>query len=422
MRYTHQPPLTRPLPDGFTIRTVRDDQDVAKIAALSGQVHIPEVAPLHAHMLARYPGMEPADQFFVESPDGQVVSSLCLIPWTCRLESVTFPAAQMEIVTTAPAYRRRGLIRTQVAAYNERLVQRGCLLSWISGIPNFYRRFGYTYGVPLGGGLRLELRDIPTLDSAGYTIRSATLNDLETLATLYDDNDRDLGLSVLRSRALWGYLLGPQPERHVTRHRTWIVCDPQGAVAGYARLPDFYFGDDLVVDEASRMPLEATLALLAFLRANAELTERPSLRFELPAGHGVMRVARALGGRDLTPYGWQVACPDLPALLRALLPVLNQRLAQSVFCHHTQRLRISSYSSGFALQIEAGRVAGVEELAPDESCDCELPADALLLLVLGVRDTTSLRATYPDVRAYGLDKLLLDTLFPTLDAYFYPCG
>ena len=150
------------LGDGLVLRTAASERDVERVAEFNGTIHGPEVAAMTRGLFLYHPSTHREDLIFVEDEQSdQVVSSLCLIPWTWRYEDVTIPSGEMGIVGTLEDYRRQGLIRAQVALFKRRLAERGCLTSHIQGIPYYYRQFGYEYALPLEGGLRIEFRHVP---------------------------------------------------------------------------------------------------------------------------------------------------------------------------------------------------------------------------------------------------------------------
>ena len=206
-------PLSVPLKDDLTVRTLRSPEDLPRITRLMDDVFGSEMGRLAARMYPVYPGMEPADIFFVENEAGDAVSTLSLVPWMVRYGAATLPIGEMAIVCTDAAYRKRGLVAAQVKYFKQRLAQRGCLLSVIQGIPYFYRQFGYDYAWPLEGGWRLELRDAPETGDDAYTVRAATPADLPALARLYEETVRDLTVHSLRSEEVWRYLLSRSRSR-----------------------------------------------------------------------------------------------------------------------------------------------------------------------------------------------------------------
>jgi predicted N-acetyltransferase YhbS len=420
MLYPVDTPLAVSVGDDFMLRTLGSPDDLPRIAALMGRVFGPEVERWTLHMYPIHPDLVPADVFFVETAAGEVVSTLSLFPWSIRYGAATLPVGEMAIVGTDAAYRRRGLVAAQVRYFKERLAQRGCLLSIIQGIPFYYRQFGYDYAWPLEGGWRLELRQAPAEGDPTYTVRDATCDEIPTLARLYDEATADLTVSVTRSRDLWHYLLERGDEPHATTRRTLVVCDTAGDIVAYVRLPDFHFGNELVVDEGSRCTLEAARTIFAFLRCEAEAAARPFIRLNLPATHDLVRIARAWGGVDQGTYSWQLHVPDLPALLRGMMPELNRRLAASVFARYTATVALGFYCDGLTLRFDAGRLVEVSDLSPIEKANISLPPVAFMPLVLGHRPLHELRRAFPDVNARGDYELLLETLFPPAAVFLYP--
>lgn len=93
-----------------------------------------------------------------------------------NLPEFHFPVGRPEIVGTAPAYRRRGLVRAQFAEVHQWSKERGELVQVITGNPWYYRQFGYEPNVP-----RLK----PGLTEP-YHIRPASADDLPLIARMYD--------------------------------------------------------------------------------------------------------------------------------------------------------------------------------------------------------------------------------------------
>jgi predicted N-acetyltransferase YhbS len=192
-------PYRRPLEDHLTLSTAASEEDVERVAAFNSSIHDPDVGTLIRSLFLHHPATSGRDLFFVaDEESGEVVSSLCFIPWMWAYGPVEIPAGELGMVGTAEAYRHRGLVRTQVDAFKRRLRQRGCLLSHIQGIPYFYRQFGYEHAPPLEAGLRLELRRVPRSPEPPFTLRLATPEDIPALQRLYDEAARDLTIHTKR--------------------------------------------------------------------------------------------------------------------------------------------------------------------------------------------------------------------------------
>jgi hypothetical protein len=412
-------PYTETLSDGLVLRTAADEHDVERVAALNGAIHGRGIIPMTRNLVLHYPGMTGRDLVFVEDErTAEVVSSLCLIPWTLRYDGVAVQTGEMGLVGTQEAYRRRGLIRAQVGYFKRRLRERGCLISAIMGIGYYYRQFGYEYALPLEGGLRLTARDLPPPPDTHFTFRLASADDLLTLAQLYEDAALDLTIHAARDAATWRYLLLHTPGTEMEAE-TLLIEDESGARAGYVRLPAHHFGDELVVSEASRLSYDAGLATLHWLAALTAERNTPGIRLNLPADCTLMRLARSFGAHDLGTYAWQIHVPDLPAFLRAIGLALERRIGDSPFAGLTREMRVCLFRDSVILRFGSGRLAEVTPGGPGEG-QINFPPLAFIPLLLGHRSLDELHTAYPDIHVDKGWRLLLETLFPKVPAFLYP--
>jgi len=420
MIYPNEETYQQRLADGLVLRTAADARDVERVAAFDGAIHGAGVTSMTRNLFVHHPNTHASDLIFCEDErSGEVVSSLCLIPWTWRYEGVEIPAGEMGIVGTLEPYRRRGLIRAQVDVFKRRLRERGCLLSQIQGIAYYYRQFGYEYTLPLEGGLRLEFRDVPTPPERQFTFRLATGDDIPALMRLYDEAAAELSIHADRDEETWRYLLTHTDGTEMEQDH-WIAQDAGGRIAGYLFVPRHHFGKELVASEVSRLGFEAALAALDHLKELAIEREKPGIRLNLPAGCTLMRLARSLGAHDLGTYAWQIHVPDYAALLRALAPVFERRIEQSPFAGLTRDVRLGLYRGTLVLRFVGGKLTrAIDGGVTDDDAIIHLPPLQLTPLVLGYRTAEELRASYPDVSVASPWRLLVDTLFPKVPSFIY---
>jgi hypothetical protein len=300
----------------------------------------------------------------------------------------------------------------------ERLRERGCVISHIQGIPYYYRQFGYEYAVPLEGGLRLTGRDLPAGPAnPPFTFRLASAADAPLLARLYDEAAADLDLSAGRGVEHWRYLFAHTPGGE-TEAETWLVVGSEGDVAGYFRLPAHHFRDELAIAETSRLSFDAALAALHHAAALAAERGKPGVRLNLPAGSTLMRAARSFGAQDLGTYAWQIHIPDMAALLRAIGPALEARIAASPFAGLTGEVHICFYRESARLAFAGGRLIEAAPAGPAEG-EINFPPQAFVALALGYRSLEELHRTYPDLGVEPGWRLLVETLFPPMASFFY---
>jgi hypothetical protein len=411
------------LRNGLILRAAANAADVERAAAFNARIHGPLVKSMTCNLFLHHPNAHIEDLLFVEDErSGEIVSSICLIPWIWRYEDVEICAGEMGIVGTLESHRGQGLVRAQVELFKQRLRERGCLLSQIQGIPYFYRQFDYEYALPLEGGLRLELDDIPKLPEAAFTFRQASLDDLPTLMRLYEEAAQGLAIHAIRGEATWRYLLthtiGTEMERD-----TWIAEDAGGLPAGYVCIPHhpLPFIKDLVVSEVSHLGFDVALAALNHVKRLAVERRKPGIRLNLPTDCRLMQIARTLGAHDLGTYAWQIHIPDMTALLRAIAPALERRVAASPFAGLTREVHISLYRETILLRFEAGKLREVSSLGFTswEKEAIRFPPLQLIPLVLGHRTWEELKTAYPDVDVWSESRLLVDTLFPRMTSFIY---
>ena len=203
---TRTTPYREELPNGLVLRSLSRAEDVERLAAFNGTIHGTGVADMTRELVLHHPDTRPEHWLYVEdSRKSEIVSSLCLIPWTLHYDTVSLQAGEMGIVGTREDHRHQGLVRAQAARHTALLRTGGYHLSHIQGIPYFYRQFGYEYALPLEGGWRLELDMIR--DTAGspaeYTYRLADASDIASLRLLYGRATGGLGVCTARSEGVW---------------------------------------------------------------------------------------------------------------------------------------------------------------------------------------------------------------------------
>ena len=130
---------------------------------------------------ASHPTCGPSNFSIVEDTRPEkIVSSMCLIPQRWAYAGIPFDVGRMEIVSTEPAYRRRGLVRAQFELWHAQSAALGHRVQAITGIPWYYRQFDYEYALDLGGGRVGYLCDIPALpagESEAYRLRPIGLTE-----------------------------------------------------------------------------------------------------------------------------------------------------------------------------------------------------------------------------------------------------
>lgn len=437
--FTKEQSILRDLGDGLLLRRSRVE-DVDALAEFNRSIHSDNeqdgecLAAWTRDLLNAHPTFRPDDFTVVEETStGRIVSTMNLISQTWSYEGIQFGVGRPELVGTLPEFRNRGLVRLQFEEIHKWSAERGEMVQAITGIPFYYRQFGYEMALDLDGrrfGYEAQLPTLKDGETEPYTIRPAQERDLRFIEGLYDQTKQRSMIACERTPELFRYEL--------TAHKDhcWLNCiveNSAGESVGYFRYPAYNHHGSMV---ASRYELkqgvswlEVTPSVVRFLWSKGqEYAERDggkcnSFGFVLGASHPAYE---ALGSRLSSvnaPYAWYLRVPDLRAFLEHIKPALETRLAQSIAANHSREIRFSFYRSGVRMVIERGKISSIEpwKPSPKDEGDAAFPGLTFLQLLFGYRSFEELKYAFADC---GWDsdevRLLLNILFPKKLSNVYP--
>jgi hypothetical protein len=311
---------------------------------------------------------------------------------------------------------------------HRRSAEQGHLAQAITGIPTFYRRFGYEMALELAGGrtaYRAGVPELPSGDAEPVSIRPAIDDDVPFMTAL-DERARSRGLvTAVRDERLRHYEMNaPREERY--RPALRIIEAADGAPVGYLAHANELWGNTLAVFGYELVPgtswLSVTPAALRYLRTAGDAYAKDTgteplaaIGFQLGTDHPVYRAIPDRLPRVIPPYSWYLRVPGLPAFLRHVAPVLEQRIAASVAAGHSAELRLGSYEGGVRLVLADGRITSVEacEAAHPDGVSAWFPGLTFLHVLFGHRALAEIEAAFPDCRVNTEEaRVLLDVLFP----------
>ena len=440
------PRFIRDLGGGLVLRrsTVEDTE---QLVAFHGDLHRdigaeePEdyvAAWTRDLMTGDHPTFDPADFTIVEDVrTGTIVSSLCLISQIWSYGGVRFGVGRPELVATHPDYRRRGLIRAQFEVIHGWSAERHERMQAITGIPWYYRQFGYEMGLTLGGGRASYKPQIPRLkDGAAepYRVRPAVEMDLPFIAQVYDYGAGRYPVACVWDEELWRYELLGKSENNVNRQALSLIETPQGEPLGFLAHSTRLWQGRVGITGYELKPgvswLAVTPSVMRYLWALGERWAAPhpekemeALNFWLGVEHPAYQAMHKRLPHSIKPYAWYVRVPDLPAFLGHVATVLEQRLAASPLVGHSGELKISFYRNGLRLAFEEGRLACVEPWQPthEESRDAVFPDLTFLQLLFGYRSLDELEYAFADCGTSSDEgRALLAALFPKCPSDIWP--
>ena len=404
-------------------------------------------------MSPEFPFMGAGDFAVVEDtsrPERPLVACTSLFRHQWSYAGVPFGVGRPEEVATDPAYRNRGLVRALFAMIHARSAEEGHLAQAITGIAYFYRQFGYEYVLDLDGNRTTSVAAIAEnkVDQPEpITLRPASIDDVPSLQVLYNQRRSASLVWHETSESFWRYhvrswndpaVAGKDATLVGLGKRLYMIVNGAGQTYGFTWLAAKRWDASLNVLAVELFPnvnWQMVLpSLLRALRAQGEVTPKMSeqtapfsdICFRLGRAHPAYAVlGESLAPRYEPPYAWYLRVPDIPAFLRHIASVLEERLASSVLTGYTGELKVDLYRAGLRVQFEQGKLALVEPWQSPpfgDHADAGCPALTFLQLLFGYRTLAELRAIFPDVWANEGVRLLIDILFPARPSTVYALG
>jgi len=436
----------RGLPDGLELRSIAPS-DAEQLSAFATRIFgekdgSPDVmAGIWARELVRgdHPTTRPGDgTVVVDSATGRIVSSCFLISQTWTYGGIPFGVGRPEIIATDPAYRNRGLVRAQIEAIHTRSAALGHRVQAISGIPVFYRQFGYEPALVSPGGRRGPVAAVPdTPSGAGdpVRVRPATEPDVPFVTRMYERAAGRSLIASVRDEAIWRHELLRRDPGSDYWHHVEIVEAPDGVPAGLIayvnRMRDETLDVTVVELEDGLSWNVAAPSLLRALRVGGErVAARLGTRFtwiglDDNSDHPLIWVAGSLFAVPMAGFAWQVRIADMSGFIRHIAPLLDARLAASPLACFNGLIALSFYTGGLRLRFESGCLTEAEDLIePPGNPGAAFPGRTFLQLLLGSRSLADLEYAFPGETLVHSDtaRLLLETLFPKSPSSVWPVG
>jgi predicted N-acetyltransferase YhbS len=382
-------------------------------------------------LIQQHPTTTHDDIFVVVDPADQdrIVSATLLIPQTWRYEEIPLAVGRPELVGTRPEYRGKGLVRSLFEAVHERSAALGHELQGITGIPYFYRQFGYTMAVDLDGNATLPLIAIeeaaPDYKPA-FTLRSATADDIPHISTWHQYMARQRLLTDVRSEDEWRHEILGRNVDSFPHMNFQVIVDAAGEGVGYLEingdleqkkvLSVMYCMGYVVGDQSSYLETfkdvmrgvkqwaqEKYGAVPALLQFNAGIHESLERLIDSARGGNIRR----------RQYLWYLRVPELIPFLRHIQPVLERRLEGSGAHRYTGELKIGFYNlTGIGLKFEKGRITEIAEVKGKDGYDISFPWNLFSNVLFGHHTHEEINKILPEVWANTKGSLLIDILFP----------
>lgn len=433
--YPKSQSILRDLGNGLALRRSTPG-DAQALSEFNGRIHgdneldAQRVATWTRDLLTKpHPTLRPDDFTIVEeSATGRIVSSLNLIPQTWSYDGIEFGVGRPELVGTAPEFRNRGLVRLQFEEVHKWSAERGHPVQAITGIPYYYRQFGYEMALDLAGrrfGFEGNVPELKQGEDEPYRIRRAVEADLTWIADLYRRAIKRHMIACVRTPAIFKYELDGQSENNADHHIMFVIEERSGEPVGYFQHPNCLGKTGVSALWYELKPgvswLAVTPSVVRHLwNMGLEYAQRDgktctSFGFILGAQHPAYEALGAHLPAVHPPYAWYLRVPDLAGFLDLIRPALERRLVTSIAAGHSREIKISFYRDGLKLVLEKGRLAAIEpwKPSPDDEGAAAFPDRTFIQILFGYRSYDELHHSFADCWCdTDEDRTLINILFP----------
>ena len=412
-------------------------KDTDELADFNARLHEDPAAGLAVRdlMSGKHPTTQAGDfTVVVDTKTRKIVSSMCLISQRWSYGGTPFKLGRPEFVATEPDYRRRGLVRKQFDVIHAVSAQRGELMQGITGIPWYYRLFGYEMTLELEAnrildGVHVPIRKKGQSETCGLRARST--DDNVFIQELYQHAINRHTFACPRSTSMWEYELDGRSKGSGAHFEWKIIEDLAGVRLGYVgyfpTLWDFSDNSCFWVTQLELKPgmgyLHLMPSLLRALWATARKTpvvnddkhkKVKGMIFTLGRNHQAYTAMPKSVLRKEDSYAWYIRIPNVIAFLRHIQSALEKHLIGTVAEAYTGSLKLNFYRSGLRMKFEAGRISNICGWSPDsvEDGDAQFPSMTFWQLLCGHCRTNELTSRIADCSATDWAAVLLDCLFP----------
>jgi hypothetical protein len=444
----HDPNYHRNLEGGLVLRW-SNIVDTDQIAALYSTVfrEKPENPPnrfmdtwTRDLMSGRHPYISPDDFAVVEDTSTKtIIAATSLLENPVRYGDISFMMGRPEIVATMVDYRNRGAIRAIFELIHARSESRGHLMQGITGIPYYYRLFGYEYAIELENFHRIPFGFIPTLkkdEAELFTLQPAEESDIPLICTLYERETKDMPIAVVMDENYlrWAFLESNKDAGNI--QQALMIVDGNGQKVGYLMTTTYRWRVAVSIFGCATIPEVSIVSVIpSILRGiqqygvqlPSRLPDAPPvsmIQLGLPNNHPLVTgIDPSIIHHTQNPYAWYIRIPDLPAFIHKITPVLEQRLADSGYSGLTDEYKIEFYRGGLLIQFEKGKLIKVESWqrnSPWDTVHAGFPPLVFTKLLLQYRSLSDLKYAYPDVWTGGNLDGVLNVLFPQHTSFLFP--
>ncbi|MHA2501684.1 MAG: GNAT family N-acetyltransferase [Candidatus Kariarchaeaceae archaeon] len=413
------PGFDKQITEEMAFRVASTPQEGEFLAQFNAEIHGEGLDEYVIRMYNEHPNKNEILWMYIEDitleQENKIVSSAAMLPLQWQIGKTRLKVAEMGFVGTHPDYRGQSLFGVINDLYEEALKERDITISALVGIPHYYSRFGYIFSLNRLSGYFMPVVNIPSDTVEEVKIRKATEEDIPTVAKFYEEtNSKYAVFSVFNKEAMIYRLMNGTAD--LFNSMTYIV-EENRKPRGFFCLGSFDNSDRADIMLTSDLTHAQMIKTLQFVKnynpgaVNAfKVNVLPSSQFG--------KYLHLNGADPFSDWLWQVKIPDIHQFFKAITPVLEERVENSIFRGLSRPVVISNYTISLTLNFEDGKItdiASVKEF-PGRGVDLRIPSPYMVRLFFSDRSIDEIKHIITDTLVKSESKMLLETLFPRIES------
>ncbi len=420
----------RKIKDNLVMKIVNTKQDMEKVADMNRSVHDDEYIYIYETLMSIYnESPKKKDYYFIYIEDdkfNKAVSSICLVKKTWIFAGLPINIAEMEFVGTLKEYRGNKLVGIQNDFYNEIMRKEDLVLSYIEGIPHYYRRFGYEYCLPLLGGCLLDTINIENnpYDDLIDNNRNIKIEDYKSdyatdIINLYHKTNKELNIYTKPDPLMIDYHI--KSYGYNLYGNKAFVLKENAQIIGYFRIdyenPLYRYDQYPNIFEAYIPDFHCSMSVLKFIKSVLLNEKSNKLVIDISTQSPLYKTALILGANKINQYGYQVYIPDVSQFLYTIKSILEERLKKSIFYNLSLYMYLSVYHKNWKITFDNGKLSDICEVEDiNENCILRMKEQMLPKLFLGDNTIGEIQSLYPDTHVSKSIKPVVGVLFPKIES------
>lgn len=399
--------------EDLILRVAENEDEGKKLAVFNALVHGEELEDYILRLFNQHPDREKILWFYIaEKETGMILSSLALLPMKWKMRDTEINVAELGFVGTRKENRGQGLFGILNDYYELAIKEHGYVLSVLVGIPNYYRKFGYIFALDRYAGYAIPTNNIPLDEIEEVKIRKATEDDLETIETFYNQFNGKYVVSTAFDEPKFNFRL---------MNTTADIFNSITYIVEQARKPQAFFCIGSLSDEnqadiilSSELTYQQMLKVLQFVK-NYNMGNINSFKVNVHPSSNFAQFLQSRGADLTETWTWQVKIPDILQFFHTITPVLEDRIANSMFAGLNRIVKFSNYADTIEMNFVDGKIETIDVVKefPESTVDLRIPDPYYIRLFFSDRSVDDIKYIVTDTLVKKESKLLIDTLFPT---------